>query len=125
MPAENEPSTISLLNLNEGAAVLKFDDALAKMLKNIADPNFKAMAKRTITLTVDLYPDEDRIGLASKVSCGTSTPKNLPAVSRMYVGKGDDGRLYALTSDPRQMNIFNPPAPKPVPAPLEFKSFNS
>lgn len=51
---------LSLANLGQGAAIEKFDRELQKVLDNIQDPNTGATAKRSVTLTVSLKPNDDR-----------------------------------------------------------------
>lgn len=51
---------VSLTRLAHGAIEERIDLEVAKILDNIADPNTKAAEKRTLTLTIDFMPNEDR-----------------------------------------------------------------
>ena len=65
---ENEPIPINIGNICDGALVEAFEVELAKVIKNIMDPNTEAKAKRSITMTVDFHPkrrprtDQRRVG---------------------------------------------------------------
>ena len=119
---EDDPVTINIGNVCDGAMVQAFERSLAKCLANIADPNTEAKRKRQVILVLSLHPKEDRTQINCEFDCNEKLAGMIPATSRMYIGKDESGALYALTSDPRQMNIFTPPAPKQVPAPIEFKA---
>jgi hypothetical protein len=118
----NEPQLIDISSISEGAMVEAFGLKLAEVMANIADPNTPATAKRQITLTLMLHPKEDRTQIDTAFTCKSMLASIIPATSRIYMGRDDDGNYYALDRDPRQMNIFNPPQPKSVPAPLSFKA---
>lgn len=60
---------VSLITLNQGAAIEMFDNALKKVLTNIADPNVDTDTKRTITLTVEFVPARDSKRCAVAIKC--------------------------------------------------------
>lgn len=122
MPNEKDPPvSINLGNIANGAMVELFEEELPKILANINDTNTKATAKRTMTLTIEFQPDADRIVTSPTIGITLALAKRQKVTNaRMFIGKGEDGKLYALTADPRQMHIFTPAAPKEVPKPLEF-----
>lgn len=117
---QHEPTPISIENVCDGAMVDAFETSLRKCLANIMDPNTEARRKREIRLVLTLHPKEDRVQINCEFECTEKLASMIPATSRMYVGKDAEGTLYALTEDPRQMNIFTPPAPKEVPKPIQF-----
>jgi hypothetical protein len=120
--AMEAPITINIGNLCDGAIVEAFDTELAKVLANILDPNTEARDKREITFTVKFHPKDDRVQINTTFECKTKLAGLMAATSRMFIGRDDTGVLYGLSEDPRQMNIFVPPAPKAAPSPIPFSS---
>lgn len=116
-----EPITINIGNVCDGAAVDAFELELDKVLRNIVDPNTSATQTRHITLNVAITPKEDRTQLNTTFSCSSKLSGQIPATSRMFIGKDAENNLYALTKDPRQANLFTPPKPREAPKPIEFK----
>ena len=53
-------NTDSILQMARGAFVERVDYEMHKVIDNILDPNTKATAKRKITLTIELVPDDER-----------------------------------------------------------------
>jgi hypothetical protein len=117
---QQEAQAISISNVCEGAMVKAFENSLRKCLANIMDPNTEATRKREIKLVLSLHPKEDRVQINCEFDCTEKLASMIPATSRIYVGKDSEGTLYALTEDPRQMNIFTPPAPRKLPEPIQF-----
>jgi hypothetical protein len=117
----NEPQLIDISSISEGAMVEAFGLKLAEVMSNIADPNTPATAKRQITLTLTLHPKEDRTQIDTQFTCKAQLASIIPSTSRIFMGRDEDGNYYALDRDPRQINLFNPPAPKEARAPLSFK----
>lgn len=99
---------VGLENLGYGAAEELFQDELAKVIKNINDPNTKADAKRTITLKVTLKPNENRSMCLSEISCDSKLATSRPFQTQIYVGV--DGKGNALASEvepPDQQSLFD------------------
>lgn len=115
-----EPVTVNIGNVSDGALVEAFELKLREVLANIADPSTPATAKREINLRLILKPKEDRVQIDTQFTCTGKLAGMYPATSRLFVGKDKEGNLYALSDDPRQLNIFTPPKPKEAPKPLEF-----
>lgn len=80
-----EPITINIGNICDGAAVEAFEMKLRECLENICDLNTPATASRTITLKVKLKPREDRVQITSEFSCDVSLPSFEPKVSRIFI----------------------------------------
>lgn len=51
---------ISLDKFAKGGLKAVFNREMQRTTSNICDPNTEAKTKRTITLTIEIYPDEDR-----------------------------------------------------------------
>lgn len=98
-------SPVTLETLAGGAALELFDREFAKLLENAQDPNTKPDAKRSITLKVTLDCSEDRESAVAGIEIKSSLAPAKPAVGRLYMGR-KDGRLVAITNDPRQRDFF-------------------
>lgn len=71
-------------------------------------------------MVITLKPKEDRVQLAAELNCSSKLAPLMPANARIFIGKDESGALYALTEDPRQMNIFTPPKPVEAPPVIQF-----
>jgi len=102
---------VSLLNLNKGAALERFDHELLRAITNIKDVNTDAKSKRKIVLEVVLAPYPDRTGVNVTLRC-TSKLAALNDVTggSMFIAQ-QDGALAAFTHDLRQEPLFPDPEP--------------
>lgn len=83
-------SGITLANVGgDGAAEELFQEQLAAVLADIADPNAKAKAKREITLKVVFPVDEDRTFFAPEIHVARKLAPREP-VRGPYVEMGTD-----------------------------------
>jgi len=86
---------LSLDTLQGGAARELFDIELQKVLKNIADPNTKAEAKRTLILKVDITPSNRRERLGIDVEVSSKLSKMQPNSSMAFLEEDGDGGFVA------------------------------
>lgn len=63
----------SIMSMARGAFEERVDYEMDKVIQNILDPNTKATAKRKITLTIELTPDDERRTIGVSVSPLTAT----------------------------------------------------
>lgn len=70
----------SIMSMARGAFEERVDYEMDKVIQNILDPNTKATAKRKITLTIELTPDDERRTIGVQV----------------------DGQVYARSHQPRR-----------------------
>ena len=100
---------INIGNINNGAAIDLFDQALAKVLENIADLSTEPTATRAITLTVVFKPHSDRIKVETEmgVAAKLATPERSKA--HVFLARSDGGGIVALDADPRQMPLWTAP----------------
>jgi hypothetical protein len=83
--------TVSLDNLGGGAAVEKFNDELAEVLRNIQDPNTSSTAVREIKLTVSLKPAEDRASAGVTIATTKKLAPIKAFASQVFIGRGAAG----------------------------------
>ena len=64
----NKMTRESILQMGRGAFAERADYEMRKVIDNILDPNTKATAKRKITLTLEMVPDEERSQISVAVT---------------------------------------------------------
>jgi hypothetical protein len=116
-----EEQSVSLINLNGGAAVELFDDELQKAFDNIGDPNTKPDAVREVTLTVKLHPDEKRRYCDITIQAKSKTAPVRESSTMVFLGKkAGSSRVIASERNLDQMTIEeaiqkeSEPGPRPV-----------
>lgn len=77
----------SIMSMARGAFEERVDYEMDKVIQNILDPNTKATAKRKITLTIELTPDDERRTIGVSVTAKSITDETLDELTG---GKGDD-----------------------------------
>lgn len=91
----------SITQLIGGAIEERVDYEVNKVIDNILDPNTKATAKRKITLTLVLTPDEDRrIISLQAVAKATLIPTN-PVSSALCVTADKNGQMTIVEMTPQ------------------------
>lgn len=80
----------SILEMARGAFLEMTDYEVSRVMDNILDPNTKATAKRKITLTMELIPDDTRINIAVRFTPKSTLAPSNPVVTNLYV-TGADG----------------------------------
>ncbi|MBN2403347.1 MAG: hypothetical protein JXN64_13250 [Spirochaetes bacterium] len=96
---------VSLNNISHGAAVERFDEALAEVIANIIDPNTEAKKTREIKLSVKILPADDErrmVYYSIHVDKKLMPPRDVGSV--MYVGQ-KEGELVALESSNEQKDL--------------------
>jgi hypothetical protein len=98
---------LNLVNLKEGAAIERFDEALALAIANVLDPNTPATKPREITLRVRIIPSEERsmCGIEVTVSTKLQPPSAIGGI--IYVGKVA-GQYIAAEQNPNQLAFAFP-----------------
>jgi hypothetical protein len=97
---------LKLENLGKGAAIEKFEFALQAVLDNIMDPNTIATAKREINLRITVKPNAERDDAEIFVECDPKLAKLRPFKTRMFVGRGVNGKAEAHEVHANQADLF-------------------
>lgn len=74
----------------------------------ILDPNTKATAKRKITLTIELTPDDERRTIGVSVTAKSTLAATNPVATALYVTSDGNGELVVAEMVPQvpgQMNM--------------------
>jgi len=96
---------ISLQSLAGGAAVERFNDELEAVLRNVLDVNTEAEAKRTINLSVELLPNEERTSMTIKIKCSSKVAAARAISSFGYIGQ-KGGKVIATEYNPKQPGLY-------------------
>lgn len=94
-------------DVNNGAADEIFARELRKVIDNVMDASTDATAKRTITLTVELTPTEDRETMGVTVKSKVSLAPVRDDRGSMRLSLDDDGKVVATVKDkdPKQQEF--------------------
>lgn len=72
----------SIMSMARGAFEERVDYEMDKVIQNILDPNTKATAKRKITLTIELTPDDERRTIGVSVTAKSTLAATNPVATR-------------------------------------------
>jgi len=103
---EYEP--VSLDRLNGGQVVALFERELSDVLKNIADENTPAKAKRSISISIIIHPEEDRESAVIEVSAKSGLAPVKPSKSFAVFGF-DGSKVTAYQTDVKQLKLGEEP----------------
>ncbi len=114
----------SIMSMARGAFEERVDYEMDKVIQNILDPNTKATAKRKITLTIELTPDDERRTIGVSVTAKSTLAATNPVATALYVTSDGNGELVVAEMVPQvpgQMNMDGtqqeaPEAPEARPA---------
>lgn len=74
----------SIMSMARGAFEERVDYEMDKVIQNILDPNTKATAKRKITLTIELTPDDERRTIGVSVTAKSTLAATNPVATALY-----------------------------------------
>ena len=97
----NKLNRESVLRMAQGAFEERVDRAMAEAIDNILDPNTKATAKRSITLNIELSPDEERSHIGVSVSVKTKLATLNPVPTSLAIVADDNGELVVAEMVPQ------------------------
>lgn len=83
----------SIMRMARGAFEERVDYEMDKVIQNILDPNTKATAKRKITLTIELTPDDERRQIQVSVTAKSTLAATNPVATSLYVTGDSNGEL--------------------------------
>lgn len=102
-----EISKKSILEMARGGFMERVDYEMSKIVDNILDANTKATAKRKLTITMELQPDDDRENIVTKFTTkSTLTPTN-PVQTMLYItGTDSTGEVQIAEMTPQVPGQF-------------------
>ena len=83
----------SIMSMARGAFEERVDYEMDKVIQNIIAPNTKATAKRKITLTIELTPDDERRTIGVSVTAKSTLAATNPVATALYVTSDGNGEL--------------------------------
>ena len=89
----------SIMSMARGAFEERVDYEMDKVIQNILDPNTKATAKRKITLTIELTPDDERRTIGVSVTAKSTLAATNPVATALYVTSDGNGELVVAEDD--------------------------
>lgn len=101
----DQEEKVSLQSLAGGAAIEMVDEALEAAWRDIIDPNTPAVAKRSVTLTLSLEPDEEREFITVGIGVDKKLAKVRPSVARVELSRGAGGKFIATEIRTRQQEL--------------------
>ena len=81
----NEESKKSILQMARGAIQERADYEMSRLLANILDANTSATAKRKLTITPELKPDDTRQNIAVSCTAKSTLAATNPVTTSLYV----------------------------------------
>lgn len=105
---KQEYEAVSLDRLNGGQVVALFDRELSDVLKNIADENTPAKATRSITIQINIKPEEERESAVIEVSAKSKLAAVKPSKSFAVFGF-DGNKVTAYQTDVKQLKLGEEP----------------
>ena len=91
----------SILRMAQGALEERADKAMAEAIDNILDPNTKATAKRSITLNIEMKPDEERSRIEVSVSVKTKLAALNPVPTTLAIVADGNGEMVVAEMVPQ------------------------
>ena len=91
----------SIMRMARGAFEERVDYEMDKVIQNILDPNTKATAKRKITLTIELAPDDERQTIGVSVTAKSTLAPTNPVATSLYVTNDSKGELVVAEMVPQ------------------------
>lgn len=97
----DEQKRDSILRMARGAFEERVDYEMDRVIQNILDVNTKPTAKRKITLTIELTPDDDRQTIAVSVTAKSALAPTNPVTTALYCTDDDNGELVVAELVPQ------------------------
>lgn len=94
----------SILEMARGGVMERVDYEMAKVMDNIFDANTKPTAKRKVTVTVELTPDEERQSINVNYVVKSTLAATNPVRTMLYASDGEN--VVEMTPQiPGQMDV--------------------
>ena len=115
----------SIMRMARGAFEERVDYEMDKVIQNILDPNTKATAKRKITLTIELTPDDERRQIQVSVTAKSTLAATNPVATSLYVTGDSNGELVVAEMVPQAVSYTHLDVYKRQPLPRAMRSSSS
>lgn len=98
----------SIMQMAKGAFQERVDYEMSRVIDNILDFNTKATAKRKITLTIELTPDDERRQIQVAVTAKSALASTNPVATSLCITSDGNGEMVVAEMVPQipgQMNM--------------------
>lgn len=98
----------SIMQMAKGAFQERVDYEMSRVIDNILDLNTKATAKRKITLTIELTPDDERRQIQVAVTAKSALAPTNPVATSLCITSDGNGEMVVAEMVPQipgQMNM--------------------
>lgn len=96
---------LCLETLREGSAVERFNDELKVVFKNMVDMNTGHNVRRSVTLTVEFVPNEERTRFKEIIKCVSKLAPPKPVEGFGYIQQPKSGEIIATEYNPEQPEL--------------------
>ncbi|MEA4920649.1 MAG: hypothetical protein VB078_07005 [Clostridiaceae bacterium] len=97
----NEINKQSILRMAMGAIEERVDYEVSRVVDNIIDVNTKASAKRKITVTLELAPDDERRTITVRATAKATLVPTNPVATALYITTGNNGEMVIAELTPQ------------------------
>ena len=91
----------SIMRMARGAFEERVDYEMSRVIENILDPNTKATAKRKITLTIELTPDDTRRRIQVSTATKSALAPTNPVSTSLCITNNDNGEMVVAEMVPQ------------------------
>lgn len=97
----------SIIEMAMGAISERVDYEMSKIIDNILDVNTRASRKRTLTLTLEILPDDERKTLSVRALAKSKLEPTNPVATSLYITNDVNGELTAVEMTPQLPGQFD------------------
>lgn len=91
----------SILDMAMGAFKERADYEMTKIIDNITDPNTRADKKRSLTVTVEFFPDSERQNVRTNTIVKSKLEPTNPVSTSLYITGDENGELAVVEMVPQ------------------------
>lgn len=102
---ENNYKKLTIYNINGGAVVDQFAEALRQVIQNIADPNCKIDTMREINIKIKILPQKNGAFTDISTQINTKLAPLSPSTGYAIFGKDENNELTVYTSNLKQPDL--------------------
>lgn len=98
----------SLDTIMDGAVNERFVEEWQRLLQNVFDPNTDPVAKRSVTINIEVQPSDDRSAGTFKLKVSSKLAPPIVVTKPLFLSRDDNGNVTAQERSnqlPGQMNM--------------------
>ena len=109
MEKQQNDQRTSIMKMAKGAFEERVDYEMSRVIDNILDINTSAVAKRKITLTIELAPDASRQRIGVAVQAKATLAPTHPVTTSLCITGDENGEMAVVENvpyTPGQIDVF-------------------